>query len=122
MKEIMIVDDSLPARHALKALLSQQPGIKVTAEAANGLEAFKMIQKQPPDLVLMDVRMPVMDGLEATRLIKQQWTNIKIVILTMYPDSQVEALSAGADAFLVKGCAPEEMIAVLHSMNQEYLK
>ena len=110
---IMIVDDSLPARRALKALISQQSGIKVIAEASNGLDAIQLIQKQIPDFVLMDVHMPVMDGLEATQSIKRKWPRVKIIILTMYPDCQAEALSAGADAFLVKGCKLEEMIAAI---------
>jgi DNA-binding NarL/FixJ family response regulator len=117
MTEIMIVDDSLPTRHALKAILSQQPGIQVIAEASNGREAIKLIQTRVPDLVLMDVRMPVMDGLEATRVIKRDWTQIKIVILTMYPDSQAEVLLAGADAFLIKGCALEEMVGAIHTLS-----
>lgn len=117
MTEIMIVDDSLPSRHALKALLSQQSGIQVIAEASNGMDAIKLIQNRTPDLILMDVRMPIMDGLEATRSIKRDWSQIKIVILTMYPDCKAEALSAGADAFLIKGCALEEMItAISHQM------
>jgi DNA-binding NarL/FixJ family response regulator len=117
MTEIMIVDDSLPSRHALKALLSQQSGIQVIAEASNGMDAVKLIQTRNPDLVLMDARMPVMDGLEATRVIKQGWPQIKVVILTMYPDCLAEALSAGADAFLVKGCAVEEVVATIHTLH-----
>lgn len=118
MTEIMIVDDSQPSRRALKALLSQQSGIQVIAEASNGMDAIKLIQNRIPDLVLMDVRMPVMDGLETTRVIKRDWSQIKVVILTMYPDCQAEALSAGADAFLIKGCALEEMIAAIaHQMD-----
>ncbi len=113
MTEILIVDDSLPSRRALKALLSQQSGIQVIEKASNSMDAIKLIQNWIPDLILMDVRMPVMDGLEATRLIKRDWSQIKIVILTMYPDCQAEALSAGADAFIVKGCALEEMMTII---------
>ena len=119
MTEIMIVDNNPHARHALKALLSQQADIQVTAEASNGLEAVKLIQQQPPDLIIMDVRMPIMDGLEATKLVKRDWSQIKIIILTMYPDSQTEALLAGADAFLVKGCALEEMISAIQALKTE---
>lgn len=117
MTEIMIVEDNPRARRALKALMSQQAGIRVTAEASNGLEAIKLIQRQVPDLVLMDVRMPVMDGLEATKIIKREWPRIKIIILTMYPDCQAEVLSAAADAFLVKGCSVEEMTAAILALN-----
>lgn len=117
MTEIMIVEDNPRARRALKALMSQQAGIRVTVEASNGLEAIKLIQRQAPDLVLMDVRMPVMDGVEATKIIKKNWSHIKIVILTMYPDCQTEALSAGADAFLAKGCSLEEMTSIIRLLN-----
>jgi YesN/AraC family two-component response regulator len=115
MTKIMIVDDSLRARCALKALISQQAGINVTAEAPNGQEAIQSISKQKPDTVLMDIRMPVMDGLDATKAIKARWPQIKIVILTMYPEYQTEALAAGADAFLMKGCSLEEIINLAKS-------
>ena len=115
MTEIMIVDNSQPTRHALQALLSQQSGIQVIAEASNGMDAIKLIQNRIPDLILMDVRMPVMDGLEATRNIKRDWPQIKVVILTMYPDCQAEAEIAGADAFIIKGCALDEMLSTISS-------
>ena len=111
MTNIMIVEDSSRARCALKALMSQQSGICVTAEASNGQEAIQNIEEKIPDIVLMDVRMPVMDGLEATRIIKSRWPQIKVVAMTMYPDCQSEALYAGADAFLLKGCPVEELLS-----------
>jgi DNA-binding NarL/FixJ family response regulator len=93
-------------------------GIKVSAEASNGLEAINLIKGCAPDIVVMDVQMPVMDGLEATRVIKKNWPQIKIVVLTMYPNYQSEAISAGADAFLVKGCSVNEIISTIHSLSQ----
>jgi len=114
---LMIVDDNARARRALKALMSQQAGISVTAEASNGQEALRSINEQAPDIVLMDLRMPVMNGLEATRNIKAKWPQIKVVILTMYPDCQTEAVTAGADAFLAKGCSMEEMTSIIRSLN-----
>jgi YesN/AraC family two-component response regulator len=117
MTKIMIVEDNLHARRALKALISQQAGINVTAEAANGQEAICNIRGETPDIVLMDMRMPVMDGLEATKIIKKNWSQIKIIILTMYPDCQKEVLSAGADAFLIKGCSMDEIASTIHSLN-----
>ena len=117
MRKIMIVEDNLRARRALKALISQQAGINVTAEASNGQEAICNIRGETPDIVLMDMRMPVMDGLEATKIIKKNWSQIKVVILTMYPDCQKEVLSAGADAFLIKGCSMDEIASTIHSLN-----
>ena len=117
MTKIMIVEDNPRARRALKALISQQVGIDVTAEASNGQEAIYNIGGQIPDIILMDMRMPVMDGLEATKIIKKNWPQIKIVILTMYPDYQSDAMSAEADAFLIKGCTVEEMISTIRSLS-----
>ena len=118
MTRIMIVEDNLRARCALKALISQQAGIRVTAEASNGREVLQSIQEQAPDVVLMDVRMPVMDGLEATRLIKAKWPRVRIIVLTMYPGNSAEAFEAGADAFLLKGCPVEEVISVIQGFQK----
>jgi YesN/AraC family two-component response regulator len=115
---MLVVDDNARTRQALMAYLATQAGIGVVAEASNGLEACTMIKGQVPDIVLMDARMPVMDGLEATRIIKKNWPQIKIVLITMYPDYQAEALSAGADAFLVKGCPVQEMMGTIQTLLQ----
>ena len=112
----MIVEDNHHARQALAALLSLQNGIKNTIEASNGLEAVNKIKDQVPDLVLMDMRMPVMGGLEATRIIKQSWPQVKVVVLTIYSEGQTDAFSAGADAFLVKGCTTEMMMSSIHKL------
>jgi YesN/AraC family two-component response regulator len=72
-----------------------------------------MIQNQVPDVVLMDMKMPVMDGLEATRIIKSRWPDIKVIILSMYSDYLSEARSSGADKFLVKGCSIDEMMSAI---------
>jgi DNA-binding NarL/FixJ family response regulator len=117
MKKIMIVEDNFRARRALKALLAQQTGINVMAEASNGQEAIRKIGGTIPDLVLMDMRMPIMDGLEATKIIKKNWPQIRIVMLTMYPECQSDVIQAGVDAFLVKGCSVDEMAAAIHSLN-----
>jgi len=115
---ILVVEDNSRARQALTAYISLQAGIKVTAEASNGLEAINLIKGHAPDIVLMDMQMPVMDGLEATKIIKKNWPQIKIVILTMYPNYQSEALAAGADAFLVKGSSVDEIISTIHAFFQ----
>ncbi len=114
---LIIVEDNPRARRALKALMSLQTGISVIGEASNGQEAICCISDDIPDLVLMDIFMPVMDGLDATRAIKAKWPQVKIVILTMYPDSRPDAVIAGADAFLIKGCSIEEMTSTLRSVN-----
>jgi CheY-like chemotaxis protein len=119
---ILIVDDQLRARQSLKALLATWPLIGETQEATNGQEAIYRIEQVQPDLVLMDVRMPVMDGLQATRHIKRHWPQIKVIVLSMYGDCQVDALAAGADAFMSKGESPENVLdriaKVLHDRSQ----
>lgn len=122
MTRIMIVEDSLRARCALRALISQQAGVEITAEASNGQEAIQIINEQMPDIVLMDVRMPVMDGLEATRLIKAKWSRVRVIMLTMYPENRAEAIEAGADAFLLKGCPVEEVMSVIHDLQKRGTK
>jgi DNA-binding NarL/FixJ family response regulator len=118
MIRIMIVDDSLRARRAFKALMSQQAGMDVATEASNGKEAIATIVDRPPDIVIMDMCMPVMNGLETTRIIKEKWPHIGVVILTMYPEYQTEVLAAGADAFLLKGCPMEEVTSVIHDFRE----
>jgi two-component system secretion response regulator SsrB len=110
---VLIVDDSARARDGLRALLKTWPEITVAGEAANGQEAMQLVAERLPDVVLMDLQMPVMDGVQATRLIKQQWPAITVVALTMYAAEQAAALAAGADAFVIKGSPPERLLAAL---------
>lgn len=106
---ILITDDQQPARQGLKALLTLAPQIEVIGEAANGQQAVQLAAKYHPDVVLMDIQMPVLDGLQATRLIKSQWPKIKVIALSMYPAYRIKALKAGADLFLLKGCTSEAL-------------
>jgi YesN/AraC family two-component response regulator len=101
--DVLIADDQVKARRGLKALLRFAPFIGMIWEAQEGEAAMKVVSEVKPDVVLMDIQMPVMDGLEATQRIKQTWPEIKVIILTMYPYYEREALAAGADCFLVKG-------------------
>ena len=101
--DVLIADDQVKTRRGLKALLRFTPFIGMIWEAQEGEGAMKIVSEVKPDLVLMDIKMPLMDGLEATRRIKQTWPEVKVIILTMYPYYEKEALAAGADCFLVKG-------------------
>jgi DNA-binding NarL/FixJ family response regulator len=113
---ILVVEDNPWTRRALTAFISSQKGMKVCGEASNGLETIDIIRHRIPDIVLMDIEMPVLDGLEATRMIKKYWPTIKVVILTMYPNYQADAFAAGADAFLVKSCPVDELISTIHAL------
>jgi DNA-binding NarL/FixJ family response regulator len=116
---VVIADDSARARHGQCAILAIQPGIKVVGEAANGEEAIRLVETMQPDGVLLDVRMPGMDGLEATRLIKMRWPGIKVIVLSMYAAYREEALATGADAFMVKGCAIDEILNIIRILDCE---
>jgi len=113
---LMIVDDNPRARGALAAVISSMDWLKLICEASNGEDAIEKIGHHSPDMVLMDVEMPVMDGLKATQIIKKNWPQVKVIILTLYPNYSSQAQRAGADAFLVKGCSVEEMTSVIRSI------
>lgn len=118
---VLIADDYPRSRHGLRVVLDLRPEIMVVGEAGDGREAVQLVGELGPDLVLLDARMPVMDGLEAARLIKAHWPEVRIVVLTIDAGSQAEALAAGADAFLVKGCTTEEILeAVRNTRRREY--
>jgi DNA-binding NarL/FixJ family response regulator len=106
---ILIADDRRVTRQGLCALLSQFPQTEVVGEAADGQECVTLASSCHPDVVLLDIQMPTMDGLEATRRIKSRWPEIRVVILTMYARYRSSALTAGADVFLLKGCTAEEL-------------
>jgi DNA-binding NarL/FixJ family response regulator len=111
--QTLIVDDSHRSRAGLRALLTTSPDIEVIAEASSGCEAVEQVEHYLPDAVLMDVRMPGMDGLTAARYIKKKWPKIRIVLLTMYDTYREEALAAGAEAYLIKGCSLDEILQAL---------
>jgi DNA-binding NarL/FixJ family response regulator len=110
---VLIADDQALVRAGFRMILDSQPDITVTGEAANGQEAVERTREQPPDVILMDIRMPVLDGLAATRAIaKTDPQNTRVVILTTYDlDEYVyRALQAGASGFLLKDVPPERLV------------
>ena len=113
---ILIVDDQPRARKSLEALLSTWSRAVAICEASNGREAIQLVKEFQPDLVLMDVRMPEIDGLEATAQIKAQWPQVRVIVLSMYVEHRHEALDAGADAFVGKGEAPGILLDVVSAV------
>jgi DNA-binding NarL/FixJ family response regulator len=112
---IIIADDQKHARSGLKALLSASlPGSEIW-EAATGLEAERLAEEVRPQLILMDIRMPELDGLSATRRIKSRQPEIKILVLSLH-DCGEEARTSGADAFVSKGESPEQLLAAVMAL------
>lgn len=110
---VLIADDHPRSRTGLRALLATSPLVKVVGEAANGQEAVSLVETYQPDVVVMDAQMPVMDGLEASRRIKQEQPQAKIVMLTVYNTRRAEAAAAGIDVFLSKGCTVETLLSAI---------
>lgn len=109
---ILIVDDDTLIRDGLKIILETEEGFTVTGTASNGQEAVKACIETQPDVVVMDIRMPIMDGVQATRLIKEQFKNVKILLLTTFKDSEYIrcAVKYGAEGYVLKSNSTESII------------
>ncbi len=109
---LLIADDHELVREGLRTMLTGVDGVSVVAEARNGREALSLCRELSPDLVLMDVRMPVMDGLEATRRIKSEMPQVSVVMVTMHenPDYLFEAIKAGAAGYVLKDAPGERLL------------
>ncbi|MEW9051294.1 MAG: response regulator transcription factor [Neobacillus sp.] len=116
---ILIVDDHHVVRRGLIFFLKTQANFEIVGEARNGLEAVEMAGKLRPDLILMDLVMPVMDGIEATKQIKQEQPQMKIIILTSFSDHDhvIPAIEAGASGYQLKDVEPDELVkSIIHVM------
>ncbi len=109
---VLIVDNQPRARQSMSALLNAWYQALEIREAANGEDAVQAVEEFQPDLILMDVRMPKLNGLQASWIIKSRWPKIKIIILSMHPEFKAEALSAGA-VFINKNDLPEKLREIL---------
>jgi DNA-binding NarL/FixJ family response regulator len=118
--QLPIVDDHELARAGLQRILAGEKDLEVVGEARNGQEAVGLCRYLQPNLVLMDVRMPELDGLAATRAIKQQDPHIAVIIITMYenPDYLYQALKAGAAGYLLKDASKREVIMAIRRVLQ----
>ncbi|MBS1848500.1 MAG: response regulator transcription factor [Actinobacteria bacterium] len=117
---LLLADDHRMLREGLRRSLTDE-GFDVVGEAADGEEAIQLVDELRPDVVLMDVTMPNMDGVEATRRIREQIPDTKVVMLTMHADREVvaEALRAGAVGYLVKDCSTEEICEAIRMAVQD---
>jgi DNA-binding NarL/FixJ family response regulator len=121
---LIIADDHALLRSGIRNMLYGEAGLEVVGEAADGEEALGLCRRLEPDLVLMDVRMPKMDGLAATRAIKEEFPRTIVVMVTMQedPDYLFEAVLAGAAGYVLKGATPEELTdAVRRVLDGEFL-
>ena len=115
---VLVVDDQSMVRAGFRLLLANETNIEVVAEAADGLEAVRQAARSHPDVILMDIRMPRLDGLEATRRILASDQHARILILTTFDldDYVFEALKAGASGFVLKDDPPEQLIAAVRTV------
>jgi DNA-binding NarL/FixJ family response regulator len=115
---VLLVEDHTIVRKGLRALLEGEPGIQVVGEAEDGRQALDQVQQLLPDVVLMDIGMPGLSGLEATRQIKHQFPKTKVVALTMHTNAEYvfSVLQAGASGYLVKQAATEEVISAIRAV------
>jgi DNA-binding NarL/FixJ family response regulator len=116
--KIVLADDHQIVRFGLRTLLESQPDFIVVGEAVDGLDALQMVEKHSPDVVILDLMMPRINGIEAARQIHAQYPHMRIVILSMF-DSEayiVEALGGGADAYVLKQSTTEDLVAAVREV------
>lgn len=115
----LLVDDHRIVREGIRSLLEAQEGINVVGEAENGRDAFKLVGELKPDVILMDISMPLLNGIEATRQIKRDFPKTRILILSLYDDEETirQALAAGAMGYLTKDAATKELISAIQTVH-----
>lgn len=115
---VLVVDDHALVRTGVANIISNEPGLRVIAEAANGVEAVAAFERHRPDVTLLDLRMPVMEGVEAVRQIRLRDPHAKVIILTTYDTDEdiTRALKAGAKAFILKDISATALIACIHDV------
>lgn len=112
MIKVLVADDQELIRRSLQIVLESKENIQVTDVAENGQEVIQCLRKNLPDVILMDIRMPKMDGVQCTKVIKERYPNVKIIILTTFDDDEYvyNALKYGASGYLLKGVSMEELV------------
>ena len=122
---VLLVDDHQIMLQGLRALLEKQPDMEVVAEAGEGRTALRLARDLKPDIIILDVAMPDLNGIETARMIVSEMSDIKIIALSMHSDRRfvVEMLKAGASGYLLKDCALEDLVRAIRVVmaNQTYL-
>ncbi|MBO5093203.1 MAG: response regulator transcription factor [Lachnospiraceae bacterium] len=119
MIKVLIADDQELIRQSLQIVLNTKEDLHVTGTVSNGQEVIQSIRKEAPDVILMDIRMPKMDGVQCTKIIKENYPQIKIIILTTFDDDEFvyNALKFGASGYLLKGVSMDELIDAIHKVH-----
>lgn len=118
-RRVLIADDRPHCRRGLRAVLDLRPEIAVVGEVTDVQEVVRLAEALRPDVILMDAKMPWMDGVEATCLIEERWPQIRAVLLAVHAGYRADGLASGAYASVVKGCAGEGLVTAVVAQRQE---
>lgn len=115
---VLLADDHKLVRAGIRSLLERMPGLEVVAEASDGREAIHFVEQYDPQVVLMDLAMPELNGIEATRHLTKKFLNVRVIILSIYSDEEhvYQSLRAGAAGYLMKGAATDELELAIRSV------
>lgn len=118
MIKVLIADDQELIRQSLQIILNNEADFEVTDAVSNGVEVIRSIRREKPDVILMDIRMPEMDGVVCTQIIKENYPDIRIIILTTFDDDEYvfNALKYGASGYLLKGISMKELAEAIHKV------
>ncbi len=116
--KIAIADDYKIYRDGLKVGLSADDNLEIIAEADNGEDLMKVLETNAPDVILMDLKMPIMDGMEATKQVRKKYPSIKVLVITMYEDDKfiIHLMENGANGYLLKNAEPDEIIKSIYAV------
>jgi len=119
MIRVLIVDDQALIREGLSLMLDLYDEIEIVGEASNGKEAIDFVEKEEVDVILMDIRMPIMDGVEATKVIKDRYPDTKIIILTTFNEDEYifKGLKNGADSYILKDVSSKELVNIIKTVH-----
>lgn len=114
---LLVVDDHQVVREGLCRMLESEEDLEVVGQAANVEEALTLMESQSPDIVLMDIKMPGMNGIEATQLLKNRYPSCNVIILTLHEDCLIQAIEAGASGYLLKGIKQDELVTAIRTVH-----